>query len=116
MSHLRYFTAGESHGQALVGILEGMPAGLEIDENYIAVQLHRRQQGYGRGGRMRIEKDRARILSGVRCGKTFGSPIALAIENLDWKNWQEKMAVAATSAEIPKSKCRVPDMPILPVF
>ncbi len=104
MSHLRYFTAGESHGQALVGILEGMPAGLEIDEEYIAVQLQRRQQGYGRGGRMRIEKDRARIISGVRFGKTLGSPISLLIENLDWKNWQEKMAVvpSAHSAEIPK--------------
>jgi chorismate synthase len=104
MSQLRYFTAGESHGQALVGILEGMPAGLEIDEEYIALQLHRRQQGYGRGGRMRIEKDHARILSGVRFGKTLGSPIALVIENLDWKNWQEKMAVAQATplAEIPK--------------
>jgi chorismate synthase len=104
MSHLRYFTAGESHGQALAGILEGMPAGLEIDEAYIAMQLHRRQQGYGRGGRMRIEQDRAKILSGVRFGKTLGSPISLLIENLDWKNWQEKMAVApsAHSAEIPK--------------
>jgi chorismate synthase len=104
MSHLRYFTAGESHGQALVGILEGMPAGLEIDEEYIAVQLHRRQQGYGRGGRMRIEKDHAKILSGVRFGKTLGSPISLLIENLDWKNWQEKMAVdpSAHNADIPK--------------
>lgn len=104
MSHLRYFTAGESHGQALVGILEGMPAGLEIDEEYIAIQLHRRQQGYGRGGRMRIEKDRAKILSGVRFGKTLGGPISLLIANLDWKNWQEKMAVAASahSSEIPK--------------
>jgi len=94
MNHLRYFTAGESHGQALVGILEGMPAGLAIDEEYIATQLYRRQQGYGRGGRMRIEKDRAKILSGVRFGKTLGSPISLLIENLDWKNWQEKMSVA----------------------
>jgi len=104
MSHLRYFTAGESHGQALVGILEGMPAGLAIDEEYIAVQLHRRQQGYGRGGRMRIEKDRAQILSGLRFGKTLGSPISLLIENLDWKNWQEKMNVgqAARLSEIPK--------------
>jgi len=106
MSHLRYFTAGESHGQALVGILEGMPAGLAIDEEYIANQLHRRQQGYGRGGRMRIEKDRAKILSGVRFGQTLGSPISLLIENLDWKNWQEKMSVdvgqAARLSEIPK--------------
>jgi chorismate synthase len=101
MSHLRYFTAGESHGQALVGILEGMPAGLEIDEDYIAAQLHRRQQGYGRGGRMKIEKDRAQILSGVRFGKTLGSPIALVIENRDWKNWQERMSVTRVE-NIPK--------------
>lgn len=97
MNHLRYFTAGESHGQALVGILEGMPAGLEISEEYIAIQLQRRQQGYGRGGRMRIEKDRAKILSGVRFGKTLGSPISLLIENLDWKNWQEKMSIAVSA-------------------
>ncbi len=106
MSQLRYFTAGESHGQALAGILEGMPAGLAIDEDYIAVQLHRRQQGYGRGGRMRIEQDHAKILSGVRFGKTLGSPIALIIENRDWKNWQEKMSIevgqAARLSEIPK--------------
>ncbi|MCI0694492.1 chorismate synthase [candidate division KSB1 bacterium] len=108
MSHLRYFTAGESHGQALVGILEGMPAGLDIDEDYIAVQLHRRQQGYGRGGRMRIEKDRAKILSGVRFGKTLGSPISLLIENLDWKNWQEKMAVASSASTSEILKVEVP--------
>ncbi len=108
MNHLRYFTAGESHGQALVGILEGMPAGLAIDEQYIAVQLHRRQQGYGRGGRMRIEKDRATILSGVRFGKTLGSPIALLIENLDWKNWQEKMSVAPSAGLENTPKVEVP--------
>jgi len=104
MSQLRYFTAGESHGQALAGILEGLPAGLAIDEEYIAVQLHRRQQGYGRGGRMRIEQDRAKIFSGVRFGKTLGNPIALIIENLDWKNWQEKMSVTPLTRpeDIPK--------------
>ncbi len=90
---IRYFTAGESHGQALVGILEGMPAGLEIEASYINHQLKRRQQGYGRGGRMKIEKDRVKILSGVRFGKTLGSPVALMIENRDWKNWTEVMAV-----------------------
>ncbi|MDZ7345047.1 MAG: chorismate synthase [candidate division KSB1 bacterium] len=105
---MRYLTAGESHGQVLVGILEGIPAGLEIDEAYLAVQLHRRQQGYGRGGRMRIEKDRARILSGVRFGKTLGSPIALIIENLDWKNWQEKMSVAVPTFEAGIPKVEVP--------
>lgn len=108
MNHLRYFTAGESHGQALVGILEGMPAGLAIDEEYIAAQLYRRQQGYGRGGRMRIEKDRAQILSGVRFGKTLGSPIALLIENLDWKNWQEKMSVALSAGLENTPKVEVP--------
>lgn len=90
---IRYLTAGESHGQALVGILEGMPAGLAIEASYIDHHLKRRQQGYGRGGRMKIEKDEVRILSGVRYGKTLGSPIALEIENRDWKNWTEIMAV-----------------------
>ncbi len=99
MSHLRYFTAGESHGQALTGILEGMPAGLAIAEEDIAAQLHRRQQGHGRGGRMRIEQDHGRILSGVRFGKTLGAPITLHIENRDWQNWQTKMAVAAPAPE-----------------
>jgi chorismate synthase len=108
MNHLRYFTAGESHGQALVGILEGMPAGLAIAEEYIAVQLHRRQQGYGRGGRMRIEKDCAKILSGVRFGKTLGSPISLLIENFDWKNWQEKMDVAQSARLENITKVEVP--------
>ena len=91
---LRYLTAGESHGRALVGILEGMPAGLEIHEAYIHHQLRRRQCGYGRGGRMKIESDRAQILSGVRFGKTLGSPIALMVENRDWEHWREQMAVA----------------------
>jgi chorismate synthase len=93
MNSLRFLTAGESHGEALTAILDGIPSGLEIDEAYIATQLHRRQQGYGRGGRMRIEKDHARITSGVRFGKTLGSPISLRVDNLDWKNWQQKMRV-----------------------
>ncbi len=93
MQKIRYLTSGESHGQGLVGILEGMPADLAITEDEIAMDLKRRQQGHGRGGRMRIESDRARILSGVRFGKTLGSPIALLIENKDWKNWQTKMSV-----------------------
>jgi len=96
MSDLRYLTAGESHGEALTAILEGMPSGLAVDEAYIAAQLHRRQQGYGRGGRMRIEKDSAKITSGVRFGKTLGSPISLRIDNLDWKNWQQKMSIAGS--------------------
>ena len=96
---IRYLTAGESHGQCLVGILEGMPAGLEISEEEIAVDLRRRQQGYGRGARMSIEQDRARILSGVRYGKTLGSPIALQIENRDWANWQDVMCVEAVTVD-----------------
>lgn len=90
---MKYLTAGESHGQALVGIIEGIPAGLEIDEQEIAVQLARRQKGYGRGNRQKIEKDRARIITGVRYGKTLGSPIALLLENRDWQNWTSKMSV-----------------------
>ena len=91
---LRYLTAGESHGQGLVGVLEGMPAGLEVGEEEIADHLRRRQWGYGRGGRMKIESDRATILSGVRGGRTLGTPISLMIENRDWANWQDRMAVA----------------------
>jgi len=93
MGHLRYLTAGESHGPALVAVLEGMPAGLEISEEEIFRELQRRQMGHGRGGRMKIETDRARILSGIRFGRTLGSPIALLVENLDWKNWRERMAI-----------------------
>lgn len=108
MSHLRYFTAGESHGQALVGIIEGMPAGLEISEEYITTQLYRRQQGHGRGGRMRIERDHARILSGVRFGKTLGSPIALEIANRDWQNWQTKMSVIANDETAQVARVEIP--------
>lgn len=101
MSELRYLTAGESHGEALVAILEGMPSGLDIDESYIAVQLQRRQHGLGRGGRMRIEQDFGKILSGVRFGKTLGSPIAVRIENADWKNWQETMSFDGSGTGVP---------------
>src|ERR1700691_6491912 len=90
---LRYFTAGESHGEALVAFLSGMPAGLKIDQAFLDRELWRRQQGYGRGGRMKIERDAAHILSGVRQGKTIGSPIAILLENKDWKNWQESLPV-----------------------
>ena len=83
---VRFFTAGESHGQGLVVIVEGVPAGLSLDEEFIAVQLARRQRGYGRGGRMLIEQDRAHILSGVRHGYTLGSPIGMTLENKDWVN------------------------------
>ncbi len=88
---LRFTTAGESHGPALVSILEGMVAGLPLVAADIDHELARRQQGYGRGRRMKIESDQAEILSGVRAGATLGSPIALLIRNLDWKNWQEIM-------------------------
>ena len=90
---VRFFTAGESHGQGLVIIVEGVPAALPIDEGYIASQLARRQRGYGRGGRMLIEQDHAYIMSGVRHGHTLGSPIGMTIENKDWVNWETAMAV-----------------------
>jgi chorismate synthase len=96
---LRYFTAGESHGEALTGVLSGMPAGLGIDQAFIDRELWRRQQGFGRGGRMKIESDKARILSGVRHGKTIGSPIAILLENKDWKNWQESLPVESGDQE-----------------
>ena len=91
---LRFTTAGESHGQALMCILEGIPAGLALAVSDIDVELKRRQQGYGRGRRMKIESDAAEILSGVRAGETLGSPIGMLIRNADWKNWQEIMDTA----------------------
>ncbi|MFQ5797815.1 MAG: chorismate synthase [Bacteroidota bacterium] len=99
---IRYFTAGESHGQALVGIVEGIPAGLSLSAAYINHQLWRRQQGYGRGGRMRIEKDAVEILSGVRFGKTLGSPVALVVRNQDWEHWKQKMAVDGAGRGVEK--------------
>ena len=89
---LRFLTAGESHGPGLTAILDGMPAGLVLDPAAVDAELARRQAGYGRGGRMRIEKDRAQFTSGVRHGRTLGSPIAIAIPNLDFDNWRELMA------------------------
>jgi chorismate synthase len=89
----RFLTAGESHGPALTGILEGVPAGLALTTDVIDRQLHRRQAGYGRGGRMKIERDSARILSGVRLGHTTGAPISLQVENRDWANWTGAMSV-----------------------
>jgi chorismate synthase len=91
---LRYFTAGESHGEALVAFLSGLPAGLKVDQAFLDRELWRRQQGYGRGGRMKIERDTAHILSGVRHGRTIGSPVSIQLENRDWKNWQESLPVA----------------------
>lgn len=95
---LRYLTAGESHGKGLVAILEGIPAGLKLSTNDIDRQLRRRQAGYGRGKRMEIEKDKVEIISGVRLGKTLGSPIALLVKNLDWENWQEIMTAEERKA------------------
>ncbi len=88
---MRYLTAGESHGPVLTAIIEGLPAGLAISEEYINQQLARRQGGYGRGGRMQIERDQVKFLSGVRGGFTLGNPVTLQIENRDWVNWQEVM-------------------------
>lgn len=88
----RFLTAGESHGPCLTIIVEGLPAALSIEKSIIDADLRRRQGGYGRGGRMKIEKDAIRFLSGVRHGKTLGSPITMQIENLDWVNWQERMS------------------------
>ncbi len=90
---LRFSTAGESHGEALVAMLSGIPAGLAVDLDFVNRELWRRQQGYGRGGRMRIERDAAHILSGVRHGKTIGSPIAIVLANNDWQNWTEALPV-----------------------
>ena len=92
---LRFCTAGESHGEALIAVISGVPAGVEVDQEFVNRELWRRQQGYGRGGRMRIERDTAHFISGVRHGKTIGSPISLRIENRDWKNWEEALPVAA---------------------
>jgi chorismate synthase len=92
---LRFLTAGESHGRALVVILEGLPAGLPVDMDAITRELRRRQGGYGRGRRMAIESDRADILSGVRAGQTLGGPVAMVIENRDWPNWQYTMRQGA---------------------
>ncbi len=96
----RFLTAGESHGPCLTMILEGLPAGLTLEKSVIDADLRRRQGGYGRGGRMKIEKDAARLLSGVRHGKTLGSPVTLQIENLDWVNWEERMNAEPVEAAI----------------
>lgn len=94
----RFLTAGESHGPCLTAIIEGLPAGLAIDIAAVNRDLARRQQGYGRGGRMRIERDEAEVLSGLRFGRTLGSPLTLSIKNRDWANWRERMAPAGPAA------------------
>ena len=95
---LRFSTAGESHGESLVALISGLLAGVPVDQAFLDHELWRRQQGYGRGGRMRIEKDTAHILSGVRHGKTIGSPIAMTLANNDWKNWEEILPVESGDA------------------
>src|SRR5881296_1387115 len=94
----RFLTAGESHGEALVAVIDGVPAGLPLTEADINGDLARRQRGYGRGGRMKIERDQVHILSGVRWGATLGSPLTLQIANRDWENWKATMAVAPPEA------------------
>jgi chorismate synthase len=101
---LRFTTAGESHGRALVAVLEGLPAGLPVNVEQVNRELERRQWGYGRGGRMKIERDRVEIISGVRHGLSLGSPLALMIENKDWANWTEVMS--AEPAQLPPEKSR----------
>ena len=108
MGQLRFFTAGESHGKGLIAIVEGMVAGLPLKEEFINREMRRRQLGYGRGSRMKIEEDKAEIISGVRHGLTIGSPIALFIPNRDWQNWQEVMAVASSEKEVEPVACPRP--------
>ena len=90
---LRFVTAGESHGQALIAWISGLPAGLRVDLDFVNAELHRRQLGYGRGGRQQIERDRAEAISGIRHGQTIGAPIALRLENRDWQNWEKALSV-----------------------
>jgi chorismate synthase len=108
MGQFRFFTAGESHGSGLVAIVEGMVAALPLEVEYINKQLKRRQQGYGRGPRMKIEEDKAEIMAGVRYGLTTGSPIALFITNRDWQNWQEQLSVSPVEKEVEPVTCPRP--------
>ena len=108
---LRFQTAGESHGQGLVAVLSGLPAGLRVDFAYVDRELKRRQGGYGRGGRMKIECDHAQFLSGVRHGETIGSPITILIENRDWENWKEALAVEDRPESRAKHKPLSPPRP-----
>src|SRR6516164_7332722 len=108
---LRFQTTGESHGQALVAILSGLPAGLPIDFGYVDRELKRRMGGYGRGGRMKIESDTSQFMSGVRHGKTIGSPLTILIENRDWQNWRDAMAVEDNPESRAKYKPLSPPRP-----
>src|SRR5947207_3102380 len=104
----RFLTAGESHGEALVAVIDGVPAGLPLTEADINGDLARRQRGYGRGGRMKIERDQVHVLSGVRWGATLGSPITLSIANRDWENWKATMGVAVPEAGTAKKEVTRP--------
>jgi chorismate synthase len=108
MGQLRFLTGGESHGKGLVAIVEGMVADLPLGEAYINKELKRRQQGYGRGPRMKIEEDKAEIIAGVRYGLTTGSPIALSITNRDWQNWQEQLSISPVEKEVGPVTCPRP--------
>ena len=110
---LRMLTAGESHGQGLLGVLEGMPAGLPLSAQEIDLQLRRRQMGYGRGRRMKIEQDRAALISGIRHGRTLGSPVGILVENRDWANWTDRMSVEPTGEPV-KTVTRAPARPCRP--
>jgi len=105
---LRFYTAGESHGQALLAFVSGLPAQLPIDVEFINQELHRRQLGYGRGGRQKIEKDQAEIFAGVRHGRTIGAPVALRIENRDWANWEKILPVEASEDDPGTKKLLAP--------
>src|ERR671923_42966 len=98
--HFRFVTAGESHGPGLTALVEGLPAGLELRPEDIDRDLARRQLGHGRGGRMKIEKDRAEVTAGIRHGRTLGSPVALMIENRDFANWEERMSPWPVNGEV----------------
>ncbi len=106
--HLRFTTAGESHGKGLVAIVEGLPAGLPVTADWIDRDLGRRMLGYGRGARMKIERDRVEILSGVRAGETLGSPVALLVRNRDWENWEDVMAVEGTPGDLRRRRVTRP--------
>jgi len=103
MEKFRFLTSGESHGKQLTAIIEGLPSGLDIDIDFINNELHRRQQGYGRGSRMQIESDTVEILSGVRFGKTIGAPVTLVVKNRDFENWQKIMSVSPEDKNEEKS-------------
>ncbi len=102
LTRIKFLSAGESHGKGLLGIIDGLPAELDVSEDYIDTQLARRQMGYGRGGRMKIESDHAEIWSGVRHGKSLGSPLGILVRNMDWENWTKKMSVAPIKEDVKK--------------